>query len=315
MFLQRFAPIVSVVALICAWSCRHPSLTARSWDVRFGPIITNEVIVGRVSSGTTAWIMTGSGALVRMDLAHETSSRNSLHPLAADEHVWGLGLAAGELWTLVGRSTLARVKDDGTVGPRLTLEHPHVGVFGGGSELLYQVMNFQPPADALTVGPPGNDGRRSWGRMRTRPMPLARTAVAALNLVSCGATANGTLPCWFPDQAAITLTDPTGWSREVALDGLPSVPPEILLASENPQRPVRDVFVAKNGEVWVLGSGEAPSNDHSGRPGGWLLARYDLSGRLQSRRRLQEPVRLLLNAGDGRCLVLAWDGHVVEVRL
>jgi hypothetical protein len=313
MFLRHFTLVVSAVALVCDGGCRHPSWAARSWDVRFGPIITNELIVGHVSSSTTAWILTSSDALVRVDLEHGTSTRSSLHPLGADEHAWGLGLAADELWTLIGRSTLARVDADGTVERRLKLEHPHVGVFSGGSELLYQVMNFQPPADALAAGPPGNDGRRSWGRMRTRAMPLARPAVAALNLVSCGATTNGTVPCWFPDQAAITLTDSMGESRQLALDGLPTVAPELLLASENPQRPIRDAFVSGTGEVWILGSGEPPSSDQPVRPGGWLLARYDPSGHLMGRMRLPEPARLLLNAWDQRCLLLAWDGRVVEV--
>jgi hypothetical protein len=222
-------------------------------------------------------------------------------------------MGEGDLWTLVGRSVLAEVNRRGEVVRRLELAEPHVGVFAGLQQLLYQVMNFEPPADAMTAGRPGAD-RRVWGRMRTRALPLARPAVAALNLVSCGSTANGTIPCWFPDQPAITLTEPSGTSRELTLEGLPVVAPEILLAAENPQRPIRDAFVTADDRVWILGSGTAPADDRGERLGGWLLARYDNQGRLEARMALPEPARILLGAGRERCVLLSWNGLVVEVQ-
>ena len=306
--------IVLAAALAGCGCARHGS-PALSWEVKFGPVLGNEVVVGHVIAGRTAWLATGDDALVQIDFDAARYTRAALHPLHANEHVWGLARTnTGEMWTLIGRTTLGQIKDDGEIVRRIALDEPHVGLFGGGRELLFQVMNFHPPSAALEAGHPGGAARHAWGGMRTRDLPFSRGAVAALNLVSCGATAGAVTPCWFPDQPALTLTDRSGASRVVSLDGLPVVAPEVLLASDNPRRPVRDALVTAENAVWVLGSGEPPGGDQSTRPGGWLLAKYDLDGRLFRRVQLPEPARVLLGGRDDTCWLLSWDGRVVEVR-
>ena len=308
--------IRSIVLTAALAGCARHSSPALSWEVKFGPVLGNELIVGHAIAGRTAWLATGGDALIQIDFDASRFSRAPLHPLHENEHVWGLARTnAGEMWTLIGRSTLAQVEDDGAIGRRIALDEPHVGVFGGGKELVFQIMNFHPPAPALEAGPPGGATRHPWSGMRIRDLPFTRGAVAALNLVSCGATAGAVMPCWFPDQPSLTLTDRSGASRDLALDGLPVVAPELLLASDNPRRPIRDVLVTAGNAVWVIGSGEPPGGDASPRPGGWLLARYDVDGRLFRRVQLPEPARLLLGVRDDTCLLLAWDGRVVEVRL
>lgn len=316
---MRVSTLAFVVALTptMTFGCSKPPRSTNAWSLKFGPVVSNELVVGRVIAGPLARIMTGADALVTVDLDRGTFSRSVVHPLAVDEHPWGLAAEGDRLWTLLSRTVLAQIQPDGLVVQRITLAEPHVGVFGTGAGLVYQLMNFQPPADALFTGPPGEAGRRVWGHMRTRALTLARTAVAALNLVSCGPTANGTVPCWFPDEPAVTLTSPAGASRQLALDGLPTVSPEVLLASDNPQRPVRDSFVAANGDLWVLGSGHGAEPSDLERRGGWLLAQDHQNGRLVRRTRLREPARLILAVGTGggqACLLLAWDGHIVEVQ-
>lgn len=308
------APVlVGLIAIVSG--CSGSTGGSPLWDVRFGPVIGNELIVGRVVSGRTAWIATDADALVRVDLDSRRHTRRPLHPLADGEHIWGLASSGpDEMWTLLGRGALARFAEDGTIQRRISLTEPHVGLFGSGRDLVYQTMNFDPPADALTMGPPGGARRRPWSGMRTRALPLTRGAVAALNLVSCGASAGRTTPCWFPDQAAVTLADASGASRDMPLEGLPIVAPEVLLASDNPRRPVRDAFVSTTEDVWVISSGEPPEGGQAARPGGWLLARYDAGGRLFRRVQLPEPARLILGVTGDRCLLLSWDGHVVEVR-
>jgi hypothetical protein len=304
-----------VLAAALAGCARHGS-PALSWEVKFGPVLGNELIVGHAIAGRTAWLAMGGDALIQVDLDSARFTRAAIHPLHQDEHVWGLARTnAGEMWTLIGRTTLAQIEDDGGIVRRIALDEPHVGVFGGGRELVFQVMNLHPPAAALEAGPPGGATRHSWSGMRIRDLPFTRGAVAALNLVSCGATAGAVMPCWFPDQPSLTLTDRSGASRDLTLDGLPVVAPELLLASDNPRRPIRDVLVTGANAVWVLGSGESPGGEASARPGGWLLARYDLDGRLFRRAQLPEPARLILGVRDDTCLLLAWDGRVVEVRL
>jgi hypothetical protein len=311
---RQLLQAVACAALIGSGACRHQLVAPVSWAPRFGPVIGDELIVGDVVSGSTVWLATGADALVRVDLDGRRSARLQLRPLGAGEHVWGLASdGMGAMWTLVGRTVLAQVSEQGEIVRRVTLGQPHVGLFGAHRELLYQVMNFHPPVEALTAGPPGG-ARRTWGSMRTRSLPLARGAVAALNLVSCGSSQGALIPCWFPDQAAVTLTDLSGVSREVALDGLPVVAPEVLLAAENPRRPVRDAFVSASSDVWVLGSGEPPRKEDIERPGGWLLARYDADGRLLRRMQLPEPARVILSATRDTCLLLSWNGLVVEVR-
>lgn len=304
-----------VLAAVLAGCARHGN-PALAWEVKFGPVLGNELIVGHAIAGRTAWLATGGDALIQIDFDAARFTRAPLHPLLENEHVWGLARTnAGEMWTLIGRTTLARIEDDGAIVRRIALDEPHVGVFGSGKELVFQIMNFHPPAPALEAGPPGGLTRHSWSGMRIRDLPFTRGAVAALNLVSCGATAGAVMPCWFPDQPSLTLTDRSGASRDLALDGLPVVSPELLLASDNPRRPIRDVLVTAGNAVWVLGSGEPPGGEASARPGGWLLARYDLDGRLFRRVQLPEPARLVLGVRDDTCLLLAWDGRVVEVRL
>jgi hypothetical protein len=314
MWWQRAIAVAALSSLASTVGCARQVRGQQAWQVRFGPVVSSEVIVGRVVDGSTAWLMTGSNALVRVDLRTGSSVRAEVLRLAEEEHVWGLAMARGELWTLLGRTMLARVNAEGLVDRRIPLAAPHIGVFSGGDELLYQVMNFQPPVGALTIGPPGEDRRRGWSRMQTRALPLARTSAAALNLVSCGPALAGTTPCWFPDLSTLTLTSAAGESRELTLDGLPGDLPEVLLASDSPRRPIRDAVVDADGDLWVLGSGESAPSKSTRHPGGWLIARYDRDGRIKRRMRLPEPGRLLLGAAGDSCLIVAADGRIVEVR-
>ena len=148
----------------------------------------------------------------------------------------------------------------------------------GGFQRVREVM-----ADALAAGPPGERSRRRWSGLQTRKYALARASVAALNLISCGPSDSAEIPCWFPDEAAVTLVRQDGESRRVALPGLPLVAPEVLLTSENPARPVRDVFVAASRDLWILSTGTPGATQGPVVPGGWLLARYDDAGRLLGR--------------------------------
>lgn len=312
---RRWLSRAALLAALAGSGCGHRVSAPLDWRVRFGPVLGSEVIVGRVIAGETAWIATGADSLVRVDLGSARFTRVAVRPLDPGEHIWGLARTRdNELWTLVGRTALAELSEDGEIVKRVALDEPHVGVFGSGRDLVFQVMNFQPPANALEASPPGGAMRRRWSHMRTRDLPYARGAVAALNLVSCGGTAGAVLPCWFPDQPAVTLVDRSGESRELALEGLPVVSPEVLLASDNPRRPVRDSFVTGSNAIWILGSGVPPASDTAARPGGWLLARYDVDGRLFRRVQLPEPARLLLGGTEDVCVLLSWDGRIVEVR-
>jgi hypothetical protein len=292
--------------------CRARPMPHTAWTPRFGPVLTTELIVGRIAEKDDVWFATSLDTIVHVDLGRAAYERIPVRGREPGEHLWGLARYDGRSWSLLGRHQLVEIAPDGQVAQRIPLASAHVGVFSGGSGLLYQVMDFKPPADALTMGPPGETNRRPWGNIKTRSMPLERGAVAALNLLSCGSSSD--VPCWFPDEAALTVLDEHGGSRRLELEGLPTVDREVLLASEAPRKPIRDAFVAPGGEIWVIGSGSLKSKQDPNRPGGWLLATYSARGEITRRLELPEPVRLILRADQQSCLVLTWNGFVVEVR-
>jgi hypothetical protein len=132
-------------------------------------------------------------------------------------------------------------------------------------------------------------------------------------MIACGTSLTKERPCWFPDEAALFLVDVDGHTRRLPLVGLHVVSPETLLTSENPARPVRDVYVSATGDLWVLSSGIAPAGQED-TPGGWVLARYGPQGEPRGQSRLAEPARLILRAGGEHMLLLLSSGQVGEVR-
>jgi len=279
----------------------------------FGPVISREVIRGRLDAGDLVTLLVGS-TLVRVDLANRRESRV---PIGVPPGVgcWGLArLDDGSTWTLKGHSALIRVEPDGRVSSEVPLPEPHVGLFGAGQLLILQKAALTPPGPALTARMPTAAAGDSWSGMRTRAFPgMARAQSAALNMIACGGSAGSVRPCWFPDEAAVSLIDSTGNTRRLTLPGLIVMPPETLLVAENPQRPVRDAFVDRRGRIWVLSTG-APPEMPMEVPGGWLLARYTRDGAADGQVRFDEPVRLILRADDERVLVLTGNGTVSELK-
>ena len=142
---------------------------------------------------------------------------------------------------------------------------------------------------------------------------LATGAAAALNLVACGISATREVPCWFPDEPVVCLIAADGATRRIALAGLSRVAPETLINAKTPPRPIRDIYVQRDGTIWVISTGTGPEGKARGR-GGWILARYGPRGEPIDRRLLPEPARLILRAERGRALVLTGTGMVAEVQ-
>jgi hypothetical protein len=295
-------------------ACEGRSVPAGEWTVRFGPVIEQDVIVGRVSIGRRILLATSRRDLIRLDLDGHRSVRHPIGPLEATEQIWGL--AAGPsigLWTLVGYHTLAQIGTDGRIERRIPLEAPHSNVMTGFGNVLYQHVNFEPNVEAIYAGPPGESARGPWSQMLTRDLPLPRAQAAILNTVSCGQAGPAGIPCWFVDRPVITLTSESGDSREVALEGLAAITPASLFGASPPRRPLVDVHHSSAGDLWVLAAGEPSRRDLDAERGGWLLARYTTAGTVITRVQLPEPARLLLAVTDASCLLLSWNGYVVEV--
>jgi len=279
----------------------------------FGPVIGAEVIGGRVG-GDVVTLLAGGIDLVRIDVPGSRASRVHL-ALPPGESCWSLArLSDGSLWTLKGRRTLARVEEDGAIRELLPLAASHFGLFAAGDRLVFQEATFTAPRPALLSGAIDGTARTRWSEITTRPFEgLARASAAALNMVSCGAARAAERLCWFPDEAAVFLVGDDGATRRIELSGLDVVPPETLLTSDNPRRPVRDAYIEDDRSLWILSSG-VPAAGQDDQPGGWILARYGKGGAPQGRARLERPARIILRAGAGRVVLLLSNGEVGEVK-
>jgi hypothetical protein len=308
----RAVAVAGLAGSVLACDGRRPP--AAEWTVRFGPVVGQEAIVGRVAVGRRTLLATSGPELIRVDVDGHRSVRHPIGPLDAGEQIWGLaaGPAIG-VWTLVGYHTLAQLGADGRIERRLALEAAHANVLSGHGNLLYQLVNFEPGVEAVYSGPPGEAARRPWSTILTRDLSLPRAQVALVNLISCGPAGPAGIPCWSVDRPVVTLTTEAGVSTEVVLEGLAAVAPAALFGAAPPRRPIFDVRQSSGGDLWVLAAGEPSTSTLAGERGGWLLARYTTEGKPLARIQLPEPARLLLGVTDASCILLAWNGHVVEV--
>jgi hypothetical protein len=267
---RRAALFTLFLAVVGA--CRVSSITREPGTLRlspvFGPIVGSEVIGGRADDGQEVWLLAGQAGLVHVDIRTRRSERAMIR-IGPGDQCWGLArLDDGSLWTLRGRKALVQFAPDGAVVKDEALAEAHLGLFGARDRLVYQVANFAPPGPALRAAFPGAR-TAPWSGMTTRTFEgIARASAAALNMVTCGGSARKERPCWFPDDAAVSLIDAGGATRRVALPGLTVVPPEILLTSENPALPVRDAYLDRAGGLWVLSTGTVPPVEMSGLAAG-----------------------------------------------
>jgi len=310
----------TLLGIVCATMCGCHSAPVttdgRVVTVRplFGPVVSSEVIGGRAPDRSGhVLLLAGGESIVTVDMSAGLANRTPL-AIPRNDNCWGLArLDDGSVWTLRGRSVLAQIGPDGRILREIGLPEPHFGLYSSGDRLVYQPARFMPAGRLLQIGVPGDSHPTAWSAFEARPFPtLARASAAALNMVACGATHTEEQPCWFPDDTAIALVTRAGETRWLSLGGLTRVAPEVLLTSDNPPRPVRDVFVDRQGSIWVLSSGTAPPNARE-EPGGWLLGQYTAGGALVAVSRLSSPVRLILHAEPRRVLVLTGAGMVGEV--
>ena len=281
----------------------------------FGPAVGPEVISGHVlKDDERVLLLVGGTTIVTIDVKERTYRSHAVR-LPAREDCWGLAkLADGTLWTLIGWNTAAQVSAAGAIERTIELPVAHLGLFGAGDRLVYQQASLPAGTPALLAGRPGEVARTPWSALTTRPFDaLATGAAAALNLVACGVSRSDEVPCWFPDEPVVSLIAADGTTRRLELTGLARVAPEALINAKSPPRPIRDIYVERDGTMWVISSGRVPAGAASA-PGGWILARYGRRGEPIDRRLLPEPARLILAAERGRATVLTGGGMVGEVQ-
>jgi hypothetical protein len=306
--------VLSCGALSACQAASHPQLaSAATISASFGPVISTQVIRGREEDAGGDVLLLVDTTIVRVDLARRHISKTTIG-VEAGEACWGLArLADGSLWTLKGRNAVVRIEPDGRVSKVIPLGEAHAGLTASGNRLVLQRAIAAAGEPALYAAAPDAPDRRPWSDLEVRSFPnIARAQVSVLSLVACGRSLVPARPCWFPDEAALALIEPDGRTLRVSLNGIAPVTPELLLTAENPKRPVRDAYVDARRRIWVLSTGEPPS-DGDDRPGGWLLARYTADGTLDGMVSLSEPVRLILRVDAARVTVLAGSGRVGEI--
>jgi hypothetical protein len=306
------SPYLSALVVLAVTTCSGTRTRTATATRTFGPVVPHDApIAGRVVRAPGhVLLMVPEAGLIDVDLTLRHATR---HPVPQDlaRACWGLAsLTDGSLWTLKNMYTLARLDQAGSVLEELALSAPHLGVFSHGDRLLYMRAAQQPSQPVLEVGPPGEKHRQPWSALRARTLNLSKGAAAALNMVACGVTRTAEQPCWFPEETTLSMISTDGATRRLDLAGLDRVAPEVLLTAARAARPIRDAFVDDSGAVWVIGSGRPePGVDLQG---GWLLGKYDTTGRAVFLDRLPGPARLILHAGGDRALLLGGDGYVVE---
>ena len=199
----------------------------------------------------------------------------------------GIGADGGrDVLDLSGQNTLTQIAADGTVVQEIGPRNAYLGIFSVGDRLVLQRARLPAGTPAMMTMIPADADERPWSGMTVRAFAqLGLGAAAAMNLVSCGTSQRTELPCWFPEEPALSLITADGTTRRLVLEGLPQVAPEVLIKATAPSRAIRDVFIERDGTIWVLAAGEPPVPTGN-LPGGWMLARYGPKGQPIDRRAL-----------------------------
>jgi hypothetical protein len=203
---------------------------------------------------------------------------------------------------LASPRTLARIGTNGAIVERVVLPIPWIALFGSGHRLLFAQLHPIMGLPVLaTARPRYLRSTRPWLGLLARA-PGARGNVIAQNLVNCGLPMGKTLPCWFPGDTAVTLSDGTR-SRRHAF-------PWINGDGVDPSLPLRDIAFVDHDRVWLLATS---SNLVSGRHAAGRLLLGTANGRELARVDLNPPARALLFATDTRCVLLTVAGDLMEV--
>jgi hypothetical protein len=235
------------------------------------------------------------------------------HPiegLAADETPWGLARTSNGFLTLVGPATVARIDLEGHVRERVVLHRPQLSLFGLGETLLLQPATLGGNEAVLRrVRLPGGDSQ-SIGSLRSSVYET-RAETLARNLVGCGSTQVDELPCWFNHDLRIDRVPRKGDGRmfSIRLPGFDVRPSGQGVESLEEPGPIIDVHIDRTRALWVLLRRPAAA------PARFVLARFSDAGELTDTTELAGRPRLILDANDRRCLLLAGTGQLLSVTM
>jgi hypothetical protein len=259
------------------------------------------LIVGRTACNRSVWLLTDTPELFEVSPERHISGRVLRH-LTPNDRPWGLACVAGALWTLPNPRALGRLTTDGDLVERIELRLPRVALFGTGDRVVYQQLPTAAAEPVLTIGPPRNPlDARPWRGLLSRS-GRSREDYLTRNLVNCGLPHAGWLPCWFADDAQITISNGVSTLTK-------SFRPLLGPAADAPL-PVWDVALADNDRLWLLATDATTTGGR--RLGGRLIV-ATREGRELGHLRLAPQARLIVSATAARCVLLTAQGELMEV--
>jgi hypothetical protein len=263
-------------------------------------------IVGRATCDLKVWLLNRAAQLVEIQPKTGHSVIHPVRGLRSGARPWALAcVTGGELWTLETPHLLTRLGPDGHVEDRVALRWPRTALFAAGDQVVYHQLPTVSGAPLLISGVPRMPSAvRAWAGLLGRAAP-SQKELFARNLVSCGIGAGAFLPCWFVNEARITISDGTT-TREVSIPALAS-------ATVDRAIPVWDAALLGSGAVWVLASSVAVTS-HTGRVGRRLLL-VDRAGVERVHIELSPPARLIVAATDTSCTLLTTTGDLMDITL
>ena len=307
--IERLAYGVTVAVTIAACTADSASSGATAPVLPLS-LTPDEIIVGRAHQPDRVWLLTDTPTLVTIRPRERTASSRQVSGLRSGEQLWGLATdGAGSLWTLGGRSTLVRIGPDAHIRGREPLPGHNLGIFGHGGALMVQTATLDADGallwriDSTSGRTEAIDGLRLV-RATTRAETLAR------NLVACGSSENGDLPCWFAYDDKVARISRNGSARWHTLFGIRmanATRPEADQLEES--GPIVDAHVDSGGDLWVL-----VRDDREPAPG-LIAARYTQNGTLVASRRIDGAARLILDVRKDECLLLVGFGGLQEISM
>lgn len=301
---MRQAVLLLIVSMLCGL---HPS---EGWALQIRTLpatvpIGHEVIVGRAHCLGSTWLLTDVPALTRISADSLSVSSSPLSGLRQGEKPWGLAcLPTTHLWTIVSHLVLARLSPDGLIVERIGLDRPRLGIYTAGERLLLQHPPARVGQPLLAAGLPTKlSAFVQW------PAPAAQHAATQeeqvrANLVSCGIGAAGYVPCWLVSQSRVAIGDGTPAHTAVLEFRF------VRSATVDATVPIWDVALAGPSRVWVLASARAAPD---GRRLGGRLTRSNRRADDEGFVDVRPFPRLILWAGDDRCVLLSETGQLLEV--
>ncbi len=294
--------MAALVTMLWVTANRIAAADLIAHDVAVPRPVSDGVIVGRAECGGTVWLLNEDHQLAGVVTNTRHIAIRQVHGLKADDRPWGLACVQGELWTLADPRVLARIGADGRVEERVTFPVPRIALFGAGDRLLYEQIPPVAGAALFSSSPP-----RKPRDVRRWPGLLARPAVEpgrllTDNLVSCGLTHEGAIPCWFPDETNVTISNGSRVERRAF--------PFLRGPGAATAVPIHDVAVRDRGRVWLMATARERIR---GRLVGGSLALASLDGREIGRLSLNRPARMILAATDTTCLLLTASGGLLEI--